>query len=206
MAVGHGRTVCFPRGYHYQEIISPFPFNGKPRASPGVFYCEYPARIQQNPQTSVIFVRMKEDVTLHIYSADLSSVLELPYADSGIKAGFPSPAQDYLTESIDLNKELIRHSETTFYAKVSGDSLMNAGISDGDLVVIDKSLTAHNGDYVAAFIDGEFTLKKFVIDEAQQCAWLVPANDKYRPIQVTADNDFLIWGVITSCIKRFHKF
>ena len=149
---------------------------------------------------------MKDEITLHIYSADLSSVLELPYADSGIKAGFPSPAQDYLTESIDLNKELVRHSETTFYAKVSGDSLMNAGISDGDLVVIDKALTAQNGDYVAAFIDGEFTLKKFVIDEANQCAWLVPANDKYRPIQVTADNDFLIWGVITSCIKRFHKF
>lgn len=149
---------------------------------------------------------MKDEITLHIYSADLSSVLELPYADSGIKAGFPSPGQDYLTESIDLNKELVRHSETTFYAKVSGDSLMNAGISDGDLVVIDKALTAQNGDYVAAFIDGEFTLKKFVIDEANQCAWLVPANDKYRPIQVTADNDFLIWGVITSCIKRFHKF
>ena len=88
---------------------------------------------------------MKDEVKLYIYSADLSTELELPYADGGIKAGFPSPAQDYLTESIDLNKILIRHTETTFYAKVSGDSLSDIGISDGDLAVIDRSLEAQNG-------------------------------------------------------------
>lgn len=149
---------------------------------------------------------MNEEVKLHIYSADLTTELNLPFVDNGIKAGFPSPAQDYLTESIDLNKTLIRHSETTFYAKVSGDSLTDAGISDGDLVVIDKSLEAKNGDYVAAFIDGEFTLKQFKLDEVNHCAWLIPANNKYQPIKVTEDNDFFVWGVITSCIKRFHKF
>ena len=149
---------------------------------------------------------MNEEVKLYIYSADLSTELNLPYADSGIKAGFPSPAQDYLPESIDLNKTLIRHTETTFYAKVSGDSLNDIGISDGDIVIIDKSLEAQNGDYVAAFIDGEFTLKQFKLDEANNCAWLVPANKKYNPIKVTEDNDFMVWGVITSAIKRFHKF
>lgn len=149
---------------------------------------------------------MKDEVKLTIYSADLSTELELPYADGGIKAGFPSPAQDYLTESIDLNKTLIRHTETTFYAKVLGDSLSDIGISDGDLVIIDKSLEAQNGDYVAAFIDGEFTLKQFKLDEANRCAWLIPANKKYSPIKVTEDNDFMVWGVITSAIKRFHKF
>ena len=149
---------------------------------------------------------MNEEVKLHIYSADLSIELNLPYADVGIKAGFPSPAQDYLTESIDLNKVLIRHSETTFYAKVSGDSLSDIGISDGDLVVIDRSLEVQNGDYVAAFIDGEFTLKQFKLDEANNCAWLIPANKKYHPIKVTEDNVFMVWGVITSAIKRFHKF
>ena len=149
---------------------------------------------------------MNEEVKLHIFSADLSTELNLPYVDNGIKAGFPSPAQDYLTESIDLNKTLIRHSETTFYAKVSGDSLTDAGILDGDLVIIDKSLEAKNGDYVAAFIDGEFTLKQFKLDEVDNCAWLIPANKRYQPIKVTEDNDFLVWGVITSCIKRFHKF
>lgn len=149
---------------------------------------------------------MKKEVRLEIFSADISSELNLPYADGGIKAGFPSPAQDYLTESIDLNKTLIKHSETTFYAKVSGDSLSDIGISDGDLVIIDKSLEAQNGDYVAAYIDGEFTLKQFRIDEANKCAWLIPANKKYRPIKVTEENDFVVWGVITSAIKRFHKF
>lgn len=149
---------------------------------------------------------MNEEVKLYIYSADLSTELNLPYADSSIKAGFPSPAQDYLIESIDLNKTLIRHTETTFYAKVSGDSLNDIGISDGDIVIIDKSLEAQNGDYVAAFIDGEFTLKQFKLDEANNCAWLVPANKKYNPIKVTEDNDFMVWGVITSAIKRFHKF
>lgn len=149
---------------------------------------------------------MNEEVKLHIYSADLTTELNLPFVDNGIKAGFPSPAQDYLTESIDLNKTLIRHSETTFYAKVSGDSLTDAGISDGDLVVIDKSLEAKSGDYVAAFIDGEFTLKQFKLDEVNHCAWLIPANKKYQPIKVTEDNNFFVWGVITSCIKRFHKF
>ena len=137
---------------------------------------------------------MKEEVKLHIYSADLSTELNLPYADAGIKAGFPSPAQDYLTESIDLNKTLIRHSETTFYARVSGDSMKDVGISDGDLVVIDKSLDPQSGDYIAAYIDGDFTLKKFKMDEANHCAWLIPANPKYEPIKVTEDNEFIIWG------------
>ena len=148
---------------------------------------------------------MNEEVKLHIFSADLSTELNLPYVDNGIKAGFPSPAQDYLTESIDLNKTLIRHSETTFYAKVSGDSLMDAGISDGDLVIIDKSLEAKNGDYVAAFIDGEFTLKEFRYDEKENCAWLIPHNKNYEPIKVTSENEFLVWGVLTYTIKQLRK-
>lgn len=146
-----------------------------------------------------------EEVKLHIYSADTSTMLNLAYADSGIKAGFPSPAQDYMSESIDLNKELIRHSETTFLARVSGNSLMEAGICDGDLVVIDKSLEAKNGDFVVAFIDGEFTLKEFRMDESEDCAWLIPHNKDYSPIKVTKDNDFLVWGVLTYTIKQLRK-
>jgi DNA polymerase V len=67
-------------------------------------------------------------------------------------------------------------------------------------------LECQNGDYVAAYVDGEFTLKQFKLDEANNCAWLIPANEKYDSIKVTEDNQFLIWGVITSVIKRFHKF
>jgi DNA polymerase V len=146
-----------------------------------------------------------EEVKLHIYSADTSTILDLSFVDSGIKAGFPSPAQDYLTDSIDLNKELIRRKETTFLARVSGSSLVEAGISDGDIVVIDKSLDAKNGYFVVAYIDGEFTLKEFCMDEANNCAWLIPHNKAFEPIKVTAENDFMIWGVITYTIKQMHK-
>lgn len=139
---------------------------------------------------------------LIIYSADLSSSLPLPYADQGVRAGFPSPAQDYLSESIDLNRELVRHPATTFYARACGDSMKDCGIDDGDLLVIDKSLEPHDGDIVVAFIDGDFTLKKVKFDDENKCIWLVPANDEYSPIKITEDNNFLIWGVLTYSIKR----
>jgi DNA polymerase V len=146
-----------------------------------------------------------EEVKLQIYSADTSTILDLSYVEGGIKAGFPSPAQDYLTASIDLNKELIRRKETTFLARVSGNSLMDAGISDGDIIVIDKSLEVKNGDFVVAFIDGEFTLKEFRLDEANHCAWLIPHNKDFEPIKVTEENDFMIWGVLTYTIKQLRR-
>lgn len=145
------------------------------------------------------------EVKLHIYSADTDTLLALPYADEGIRAGFPSPAQDYITESIDLNKELIHNKETTFYAKVEGNSMEGAGIYDGDYVIIDKSLEASDGDYIAAFVDGEFTLKQFKLDEKRRCAWLVPYNPEYKPIRVTEENNFMVWGVVTNVIRRFKK-
>ena len=146
-----------------------------------------------------------DEVKLHICSADTSTLLDLSFVDGGIKAGFPSPAQDYLSESIDLNKELIRRKETTFLARVSGNSLMDAGICDGDIVVIDKSLEAKNSDFVVAFIDGEFTLKEFRLDETNDCAWLIPHNKDFSPIKVTKENDFMIWGVLTYTIKQLRK-
>ncbi len=145
------------------------------------------------------------EITLKIYSADVSTKRALPYSEAGIKAGFPSPAQDYMLDSIDLNKELIQHQECTFYARVNGDSMMNAGIYDGDLVVIDKSLEARDGDYVAAYVDGEFTLKRFKMDPSGRCAWLIPANPHFQAIKVDESNDFMIWGVITSVIRQLHK-
>lgn len=148
---------------------------------------------------------MNDEIKLYIYSADTDTILSLPYADGGIRAGFPSPAQDYMTESIDLNKELIQHKETTFYARVEGDSMVEAGIYDGDYVVIDKSLEANDGDYIAAYIDGEFTLKQFKRDPEHHCAWLIPYNPEYKPIQVTEENNFMVWGVVTNIIRRLRK-
>ena len=139
---------------------------------------------------------------LIMYSADLSKELALTFADGGIRAGFPSPAQDYMGESIDLNRELVHHPATTFYARAVGDSMKGCGIDDGDLLVIDKSIEPREGDIVVAFIDGEFTLKKVKLEPDGSCLWLMPANEDYPPIKVTEDNHFIVWGVLTYNIKR----
>ena len=118
-----------------------------------------------------------------------------------VHAGFPSPAADY-TERIDITRELIKHPETTFYARIEGDSMRDAGIFSGDLVVIDRSIEATDGNYVAAYIDGEFTVKEFRSDPANNCAWLIPHNKAFKPIKVHEDNAFIIWGVITHTIHK----
>ena len=149
---------------------------------------------------------MDNDLKLDIFSSEFpTEELNISFIDAGIKAGFPSPAQDYLVGTIDLNRELIRHRETTFLARVSGNSLTDAGICDGDIIVIDKSLEAKNGDFVVAFVDGEFTLKEFRLDEKNNCAWLIPHNKDYEPIKVTEENQFLVWGVLTYTIKHLRK-
>ena len=137
--------------------------------------------------------------TFDLYSALEGSNLDLPYIESGIMAGFPSPAEDFLDLSIDLNQELIRNPSSTFYARVKGDSMNDAGISDGDLLIIDKSLETTNGKIAVCFIDGEFTVKRIKIEK--DCCWLVPANTDFNPIKVTEENDFLIWGVVIYVIK-----
>lgn len=137
---------------------------------------------------------------IDIYSVDTQTVLELPYVDAGISAGFPSPALDFIDVSIDLNKHLIKHPSATFYGRVKGVSLKNAGIDDGDLLVIDKSLEPQNGKIAICFIDGEFTAKRIKIEKTE--VWLIPENEDYKPILVTKDNTFLIWGIVTHVIKN----
>lgn len=137
---------------------------------------------------------------LQIYKADTSTELPLVFADAGIKAGFPSPAQDYITESIDLNKELIRHPASTFYAKVVGDSMCAEGITEGDILIVDRSIEAEHGDLAVCCLDGEFTLKRLCLNRGERI-YLMPSNRKYKPIEVTKDNDFMIWGVVIYTIK-----
>lgn len=141
-------------------------------------------------------------IKLTIYGADQSTGLALPYADEGVRAGFPSPAQDYMSENIDLNRELIRHPATTFYARVVGDSMRDAGIDEGDLLIVDKGIEPQENDVVVAFVDGEFTLKRIHIEMDRHVFWLMPANESYHPIRVTEENQFMIWGVVTYNIKR----
>lgn len=139
--------------------------------------------------------------SLDIFTSSTEVLLDLPLIEGGISAGFPSPAQDFIDLSIDLNKELIKHPSSTFYGRVRGNSMQDAGISDGDLLIIDKSLAPKNGKIAVCFIDGEFTVKRIKVDK--NTCWLMPANDQYQPIQVTEDNHFLVWGIVVHVIKSF---
>lgn len=138
--------------------------------------------------------------TINLYRADSSTELALVYADDGIRAGFPSPAQDYITQSIDLNRELIDHPASTFYARVVGDSMVGEGIAEGDLLVIDKSLEPEDGDLAVCCLDGEFTLKRLRIMSARRIL-LMPSNRNYRPLEVTPEMNFAVWGVVVYTIR-----
>lgn len=141
---------------------------------------------------------------LKIYSTDLSTELEIPLAASKVVGGFPSPAEGYIEGSIDLNKKLIRHPATTFYAHVIGDSMCGRGIEDGDLIVIDKSLEPADGDIVVCFINGDFTMKTFRVKTVKgvRKVWLEPANENFPIIEIAPDEDFSVWGVVTYNIKK----
>lgn len=144
----------------------------------------------------------KKTSTVQIFTADTTTEWALPLVDSGISAGFPSPAQDYIDLSLDLNKELISNPSSTFFGRVRGESMKDAGILDGDILVIDKSLEPQDGDTAVCFIDGEFTLKYIKIEK--DAVYLIPANPAFKPIRVTEENNFCIWGVVTYSIKN-HK-
>ncbi len=145
-----------------------------------------------------------DDIKLTFHKASTETVLAIPLAQSSVKAGFPSPAQDYMSEEIDLNRLLITHPEATFFVRISGDSMMDAGILDGDLAVVDKSLDASDGDFVIAFVDGDFTIKQFRLDASGNSGWLVPWNKRYPRIEVKSGEDFRIWGVVTYVIHAIH--
>ncbi len=144
-------------------------------------------------------INLHKTKTIEFYSAETSSKLDLPIVENGISAGFPSPADDFLDLSIDLNKELIQNPSATFYGRVKGDSMVDAGLSDGDLLIIDKSLEPTDSKIAVCFIDGEFTVKRIKI--ARDIIWLIAENKNYKPIKVTSENDFIIWGIVTTVIK-----
>lgn len=124
--------------------------------------------------------------------------LNLPFFISKVPAGFPSPADSYLEGSLDLNELIIQRPAATFFVSVSGDSMMNAGILNGDILVVDRSLTAQDGDIVLALVDGEFTVKRLQLSPLQ----LVPANPAYEPITFSAEQQLEVFGVVTFVIGR----
>lgn len=121
------------------------------------------------------------------------------FIDSGISAGFPSPADDFLHEKLSLDKKLITHKDATFYARVQGESMINAGLDDGDLLVIDRSLPPKNNNIAVCYLDNEFTVKRLQIKGTEIS--LIPENEKYTKIVITEDHQLIIWGIVTYVIK-----
>ena len=120
--------------------------------------------------------------------------------EQGISAGFPSPADDFKDSRISLDRELVKNKEATFYARVSGDSMIGAGLEDGDLLVIDKSLQPDNGKIAICLVDGDFTVKR--IKKEKNKLYLVAENKKYQPIELKEENELIIWGIVEYVIKK----
>ena len=124
-------------------------------------------------------------------------------AGEAVAAGFPSPAQDYFDGSLDLNDHLIRDKTSTFIVRVSGESMTGAGISDGDELVVDRSLSPKDGNVVVAILDGELTVKRLELHPGGVV--LRAENPEYPPIHVAELSDLQVWGVVTVCLHRLHR-
>lgn len=136
---------------------------------------------------------------MHFYSpTDLRKIVALPLFSDLVPCGFPSPAADYVEQRIDLNELLIQHPSATYFVKASGDSMIEAGISDGDLLVVDSSRKADHGDIVIAAVDGEFTVKRLQMRPTIQ---LNPMNSAYSPIIVGSEETLDVFGVVTFIVK-----
>ncbi len=120
--------------------------------------------------------------------------------EEGISAGFPSPADDFKEIRISLDKELVKNTESTFYARVCGDSMENAGLSDGDLIVIDRSLDHENKKIAVCYLEGEFTVKRII--KKKNKIYLKPENKNYKEIEIKDGDELIIWGIVTYVIKK----
>ncbi len=136
---------------------------------------------------------------LSFFIPDPENALELTFVKGGIKAGFPSPAIDFEDDKMSLDKFLVKNHQSTFYAKADGTSMIGAGIDDGDIMVIDRSLEPRDGKIAVCCIDGEFTVKRIKIEK--EGIYLVPENDAFQPIKIEEENKLIIWGIVTYVIK-----
>lgn len=135
------------------------------------------------------------------YSIDFNSPFQGEMLGE-VKAGFPSPAED-IREKLDLMKLLVRHRASTFFFRVSGVSMVDAAMDEGDIIIVDRAVEPYNGCKAVCYIDGEYTVKSIAIHDDR--ILLMPANElntKYKPIEVTAENSFMVWGVVTYVIKK----
>ena len=130
-----------------------------------------------------------------------TKTIKIPLLTDSVSAGFPSPADDYTEENIDLNEHLISNPFSTFFLRVKGDSMINAGIKDKDLIIVDKSLTARPGNIIIAMIDGEFTIKRLSIKNNE--LYLKSENHNYPDFRFKNHIDVQIWGVVIYSIHSY---
>ena len=137
-------------------------------------------------------------VVNNIYHSQIKTNYSIPLYFCPVSAGFPSPAEEYLEGQLDLNQHLIPHPLATFFVRVSGDSMMGAGIHEGDLLIVDRSLEARDGKVVIAVVNGELLVKRLKYDGNQPS--LVAEHPDYPELKITEVMDFQIWGVVTNVI------
>jgi DNA polymerase V len=133
--------------------------------------------------------------------ATMTNTVSIPLYEHGVSAGNPAYVSNSIDKTIDLNSELVINKQSTFCVRVNGQSMIDAGIDDGDLLIVDRDLTADNNSIVLAVVNGDFTVKR--IKKADNRIFLMPENVKFNPIEITEFMDFRIWGVVTGVIKRF---
>ena len=142
---------------------------------------------------------------IKIFKGDFQTKLELEHAS--VVAGFPSPAADYRHESLDFNRDYIRHPEASFYGDVEGNSMKDAGIFDGDRVIIDRAIEPHDGSIIVAFWNQEFTMKYLDLTHKKDgYIELRPANPDFPVFKVEAGDNFEVWGVVVHLIRTFEKY
>lgn len=123
---------------------------------------------------------------------------QLPLYNSKVSAGFPSPADDYIEKQLDLNEYLIKHPTATFFVRVSGQSMIDAGIHENDILIVDRSITPANGKIVVVAMDGQLTVKRLNKKNGQ--LFLIPENKEFEPIEVKEGSEIHIWGIVTNVI------
>lgn len=133
-----------------------------------------------------------------VFFSNMASYLPQPLFNTRVSAGMPLPTDDYSEGKIDLNEHLLQNPETTFFVRVSGDSMIDVGIHPGDLLVVDRSIRPASGKIVIAVVNGELTVKRLFKEKNRLC--LMPENPNYPAIEITEDMAFMIWGVVTNVI------
>ena len=139
-------------------------------------------------------------MSVTIFKRAPNNTAVITFVDTGISAGFPSPAQDFVHEKLSLDDKLVHNKEATFYARVQGESMINAGLNNGDLLIIDRSIPPIDKRIAVCYIENEFTVKRLSIQNKE--IHLVPENPDYPVIKVKENDNFIIWGIVTYVIKK----